>query len=694
MEESMMTKTKERHFLLFLVCKIFLFLTGVSSLAAFEIEDILSAPFPTSLTAAPSGQRIAWVFNSEGIQNIWAAEGPGFQARQLTHFKKDDGRSVRIYGFMHNNQAIVFSKGGRFNPDQDPGGIRETTLYMVGWQDSKIEEIAKTSRAVISPKGDQLAYIQKNYLWLWPGPADKKPGKKAWIQGNLSNLEWSPDGTKLVMQSSRGESPYRYSYITIYDISLNQVKYIDASIYFDCLPTWSADGTKIAFIRRLTHNYLGIITAKKYPVPDPWEVRVADAASGSTRSVWKSPDPDSFSYVNLKWLDNEHLVFASEADGWRHLYSVLANGGKAKQLTPGQFEVEQLVVDPVLKKVFFNCNAEDIDRRHIWSVGLDGKKKAETKGKSIEWSPVLTGDRKFLAFIGSSATLPAQVYVKQLNKGKPIKLAKETLPARFPKNLVTPKQVIFKSEDGWSIHGQLFVPAQKFKGKRPAVMFFHGGPIRQILLGFHYSSYYHRAYSLNQYLASRGYVVLSVNFRLGIGYGRAFREVSDGGPRGGSEYRDLLAGAKYLRSLAMVDSNRLGLWGGSYGGLMTALGLARNSDLFAAGVDFHGVHDWNQWIAWAVDKENDNQRIAWKSSPIADIQQWRSPVLLIHADYDRNVPFSETIWLAKKLKKQGVDCELLIFPDDVHSFLLYRNWVKAYKATASFFDRKLEKTKK
>lgn len=687
----MMTKIKERQFFLFLVCTLFLILTGVSSLGAFEIEDILSAPFPYSLTAAPSGQRIAWVFNSEGIHNIWTAEGPDFQVRQLTYFKKDDGRPVNIYGFMYDNQAIVFSKGSAFNPDQDPEGITETTLYLVGWQEGKIEEIAKTNQAVISPNGQQLFYIQKNHLWLWPGPADKKPEKKAWIQGSLSNLECSPDGTRLVMQSSRGEAPYRYSYITVYDISLNQVKYIDASIYFDCRPTWSPDGTKIAFIRRLNYNRLGIITAKKYPVPDPWEVRVADAANGLTRSVWKSPDPDSFSYVTLKWLDNEHLVFASEGDGWRHLYSVSASGGKAKPLTPGQFEVEQLVVDRVLKKVFFNSNAEDIDRRHIWSVGLDGKKIVETKGKSIEWSPVLTGNRKFLAFIGSNATLPAQVFVKQLNKGKVFKLAKETLPARFPKNLVTPKQVMFKSADGWSIHGQLFVPPQKFKGKRPAIMYFHGGPIRQMLLGFHYSSYYHRAYSLNQYLASRGYVVLSVNYRLGIGYGRAFREVSAGGPRGASEYRDLLAGAKYLRSLVNVDIDRIGLWGGSYGGLMTALGLARNSDLFAAGVDFHGVHDWRQWIAWAVNKEYENQRTAWKSSPIADVDNWRSPVLLIHADYDRNVPFSETMWLAKKLKKQGVDCELLIFPDDVHSFLLHRNWVRAYKATASFFDRMLVK---
>lgn len=689
-----MIKPKKRNFLIFIIGTFFLTFVAVTVLEAYEIEEILSAPFPGSLTAAPSGQRIAWVFNSEGIQNIMAAEGPDFQARQLTQYKKDDGRPVRILGFIRNNQAIVFSRGSGFNPDQAPDGITETTIHTVDWQDGKITEIAKTGQVAVFSRGDRLAYTLKNYLWIWSASAGKKPEKKAWIRGKLSNLGWSPDGTKLVMQSNRGKSPYRYNYITIYNIPLNRVRYIDASVYFDCHPTWSPDGSKIAFIRRLTQRHLGMITARKYTVADPWEIRVTELSKDTTQCIWRSSDSDSFSYVTLKWLNNDQLAFASQGDGWRHLYSVPARGGKARQLTSGQFEVEQFSVSPALEKIFFNCNANDIDRRHIWSVGPEGKKKAETSGDSIEWSPVLTGDKKFLAFIGSGATRPARVYVKSLNGGKPIKLARETLPANFPGNLLTPKQVIFKSEDGLSIHGQLFIPPQKFKGKRPAVMFFHGGPKRQMLLGFHYSLYYHRAYAMNQYLASRGYVVLSVNFRLGIGYGRAFREIADGGLRGASEYRDLLAGAKYLRSLAMVDANRIGLWGGSYGGLMTALGLARNSDLFAAGVDFHGVHDWNQWIARAMDREAEQDQIAWKSSPISDIDQWRSPVLLIHADNDQNVPFTETLWLAEKLKKQGVDCELLIFPDDIHSFLLHRNWVKAYKATASFFDRKLKKNQK
>ena len=122
---------------------------------------------------------------------------------------------------------------------------------------------------------------------------------------------------------------------------------------------------------------------------------------------------------------------------------------------------------------------------------------------------------------------------------------------------------------------------------------------------------------------------------------------------------------------------------------MTALGLARNSDLFAAGVDFHGVHDWNRWQAWSAQEANDQDPAAWKSSPVADLDTWRPPVLFVHADDDRNVPFSETVWLVRELAKRGVDHEVLVFPGDVHGFLLHRNWITAFERSARFFEERL-----
>ena len=253
---------------------------------------------------------------------------------------------------------------------------------------------------------------------------------------------------------------------------------------------------------------------------------------------------------------------------------------------------------------------------------------------------------------------------------------------------------MFKSEDGLDIHGQLFVPAGRTQ-PGPALIFMHGGPIRQMMLGFHHMYYYHNAYSMNQYLASRGYVVLSVNYRLGIMYGRKFREPADGSWRGASEYRDIVAAAKYLRTLPIVDAKALGLWGGSYGGFLTALGLARNSDLFAAGVDLHGVHDWSVFLPrWenrpAAPDAKEAEKLAFSSSPDASVASWKSPVLLIHGDDDRNVPFGQTVELAQRLREQHVDVEELIFPDEIHDFLLWKNWIRAYAATVEFFDRKLK----
>src|SRR5258708_18596388 len=125
------------------------------------------------------------------------------------------------------------------------------------------------------------------------------------------------------------------------------------------------------------------------------------------------------------------------------------------------------------------------------------------------------------------------------------------------------------------------------------MIFFHGGSRRQMLLGFHYMDYYHNAYAMNQYLANRGYIVLSVNYRSGIGYGLNFREALNYGATGGSEYNDVMGAGVYMASRPDVDPKRIGVWGGSYGGYLTAMALSRSSDLFAARVDLHGVHHWS-----------------------------------------------------------------------------------------------------
>jgi dipeptidyl aminopeptidase/acylaminoacyl peptidase len=202
---------------------------------------------------------------------------------------------------------------------------------------------------------------------------------------------------------------------------------------------------------------------------------------------------------------------------------------------------------------------------------------------------------------------------------------------------------------------------------------------------------------VNQYLAAHGFVVLSVNYRLGIGYGRAFHEPEHAGFAGASEYQDVVAGARYLQSVPGVDANRIGIWGGSYGGYLTALALARDSDIFKVGVDFHGVHDWSRfldnWVGKAPGRyekgdRDEAMKVAWESSPDASIADWKSPVLLIQGDDDRNVQFAQTIDLARRLDARHLPYEEMVIPNEIHGFLRHESWLHADEANAEFFTRK------
>jgi dipeptidyl aminopeptidase/acylaminoacyl peptidase len=210
-------------------------------------------------------------------------------------------------------------------------------------------------------------------------------------------------------------------------------------------------------------------------------------------------------------------------------------------------------------------------------------------------------------------------------------------------------------------------------------VFVHGGPIRQMLLGYHYMDFYHTAYAVNEWLASQGYIVMSVNYRSGIGYGKSFRTAPNTGGRGNAEYRDVLAAGKYLQTRADIDPARIGIWGLSYGGVLTAEALARNSDIFAAGVDMAGVHLWGNSL--------DTSDVSYKASAISAIDQWKSPVLIWHNDDDRNVDFAQTIGLVDLLRTRNVYFELIVNPDDTHETLLHSRWLYTFGRMQDFFTR-------
>jgi dipeptidyl aminopeptidase/acylaminoacyl peptidase len=697
----MFSKHKKYFPVICFIIGILFLISMVSSFAqTFTLEQVMGVPFPSNLISSPSGDKFAWVFNDQGRRNIWTAQAPGYQARQLTNYDQDDGQELGELAFSRDGNIIVYVKGGATNlqgehpnPTSDPQGA-DQAIWAIQIAGSDPWMLGKGSSPIVSPKGEIVVFGKGGKLYQAPIDSINKFRILFEAKGSNRSAVWSPDGSKLAFVSYRDD----HSFIGIYDFSQNKITWMEPGVDRDQQPVWSIDGKQLAFIR-----FPGVIVepSRRRGMHLPFELWIVDAETGTGQKIWTCPDSSggfaqSYPAHPLMWGVDDRLVFYSEHDGWMHLYSVSLKDGIAICLTPGEYEVEDCMLSPDRRTVIFSSNKDDIDRRHLWAVDVKGGKlKRLTQGTGIEWSPVATNSVKDLVFLCSTASQPAAPAIMNIEQGNRHLITQNLIPEIFSLNqLIEPQQFIFQAPDGLDIYGQLFMPRSATPGdKRPAVIFMHGGPIRQMYPAWHNRGYYHNCYAFNQYLANKGYVVLSVNFRSGIGYGRAFRTAANQGPRGALEYQDIVAAARYLQSRLDVDPNKIGLWGGSYGGYLTALGLARDSELFAAGVDLHGVHDWSLRArrrdggSWDIVGDASMKR-AFDSSPVADARFWYSPVLFIHGDDDRNVDFIQTTDLVQRLRKEGkAHVELLVFPDEVHGFLLHKNWLRAFEAAADFFDR-------
>jgi dipeptidyl aminopeptidase/acylaminoacyl peptidase len=689
------------------------FAASASSLSPFTLPQVLHYPYASELASAQQGDVIAWVRNVDGIRNIWIAHGPTFAPLQLTQYTEDDGQELTQLTFSPDGTRLVFVRGGDHdsnwpaegnlapNPDSSPLQP-QTAIWTVPVGGGAPRKIDEGDEPAISARG-QLAYTKEHHVWSTP-LGEGKPERLFFDRGTNSELRWSPDGSRLAFVSNRGS----HSFIGIYTAKNSPLIYVAPSTNRDRSPRWSPDGAQVAFVRQAGEG--GAPEPVLLQVPHRWSIWAAPAAGGAGRVVWQSPEtlagsyPDVEGEANLHWAAGNRLVFLAYLDEWPHLYSVPATGGAPLLLTPGAYMVEHVAESRDGRFMIYDANTgsaeADDDRRHLFRVAVDrAEPLALTSGETLEWAPVSAAvDR--VAFVAAGAKEPPSIGVVGLDGSRRMTLAAGTLARDFPVTALTvPKRIIFQAADGTRIHGQLFENERaKVPASKPAVIFVHGGPSRQMLLGWHYMDYYSNAYAVNQYLAAQGFVVLSVNYRLGIGYGRAFHQPDGAGYAGATEYQDVIAGAHFLQSISGVDGKRIGIWGGSYGGYLTALALARNSDLFKAGVDLHGVHDWSQLIDEIAGKpstrfeKGDREKameIAWHSSPDAAIEGWKSPVLLIQGDDDRNVPFAQTIDLARRLEARHVTFEEMVVPNEIHGFLRHDSWLRVDAATAEFLARQL-----
>jgi dipeptidyl aminopeptidase/acylaminoacyl peptidase len=693
-----------------LLLNLTLYTTQIAA-QSYSVESILSYPFPSELVSSSGGSKIAWAMNEKGLRNIYVADGPEFKPRKLTEYSKDDGQEISSLSISADGKWIVFVRGGDHGSREasipvqaafDPLGAK-VQVISIPFDGGKPIILSEADYPEISPKSDRVSFIKGGQIWSAAINGSEPAKALFYARGSNGSVKWSPDGSKLAFVSSRGD----HSFIGIYINEETPLNWILPSFSRDSSPRWSPDGQKLAFIR--TPGSGGApdsIFARKH---QPWAIWTADIAAGTGEQVWKAPEtlegsiPSTEGGTNLNWAKQNRIAFVSFQDGWPHLYSIPAKGGKELLLSPGNFMVEHIKISPDGYSIIFAANTGkdkfDLDRRHIGKVKVDqAGVEILTEGLGIESNPIFTGDQQSIAYLSSTAQRPLLPAVMNSNGKSHRLLCEDLIPAGFPQNqLVSPKHITFKAPDGQTVYGQLFEPKNRSSTKKPAIVYVHGGPQRQMLLGWHFMDYYSIDYALNQYLTSLGFTVFSINYRLGIGYGFKFQKAINAGALGASEYQDVKAAGEWLAAQQDIDPERIGIYGGSYGGFLVALALGKDSKLFAAGVDIHGVNNrFSSSVsgnrALAPDAESAEQAMI-KSSPVSYLDTWTSSTLIIHADDDRNVSFSQSVDLARRFEDKKFPFEYLAIPDDTHHWMKFSNALKVSEVTADFLRRKLVKQK-
>lgn len=432
---------------------------------------------------------------------------------------------------------------------------------------------------------------------------------------------------------------------------------------------------------------------------DRWIMQL-DAASGKLSLVDHQHDEAWIAGPGIAWLEPADLgwinattfYFHSEATGYSHLYAYNISTHTRSAITAGNYEIQKAVLSHDKKYFYIVTNEEDPGRQNIYRINTDGSNKIKFTSLNGGYEMFLSPDEKYIAYRYSYQNKPWELYLQEVQpNAKPVQVTDKAISDAFKAYPWRDTKIFtFKARDGAQVSARIYEPKQGTKNNA-AVIFVHGAGYLQNI--DYWWSYYFREMMFNNLLADKGYTVMDIDYRGSAGYGRDWRT---GIYRymGGKDLDDEVDAAHYLVQNHSIDSTRIGMYGGSYGGFMTLMALFTQPNVFKAGAALRPVTDWAHYdheYTAAILNEPFTDSIAYaRSSPINFADGLKNHLLICHGMVDVNVHFQDAVRLSQRLIELGKDnWELAVYPVEDHSFVEPSSWTDEYKRILKLFDENL-----
>ena len=649
------------------------------------LADVLDVIYLSKWEWSPDSSQLAYLAKRDGRTDLWLVGLSGPTSR-LT--QADDAVS-----------DFCWHPGGRhltFIQDDD---LWQCRLEPAG---PRITRLAAThrpsSQPAWSPDGEVLAYLRDGVLWLqhvsgqletiqWPGHAVQEYSSQA--------FRWAPDGEHIAFSFLDGEKRWQTGVVARTGQCIWRAR--DAEV--PVKPQWVDDRTLVFEVIR-QYNL----------VRDYYRLDLISQQVEHLHRDESTPEgPLFFSSVHPS-PDGESLLYVLETEGWAHLYLQSVQGGPLQPLTSGDHEdagdaQDKPVWMPDSRRVLFSSNRAGQVERQLFMVDTQSQRMQQlTAFSGTNLGAKVSPDGKHIAFLHCDPQRCADLWVLEDSSSTPRQLT-DSLPAAWHVKAVSvPEEVHFTSAGQLDICGMLIKPVDFDESQKyPALVWLHGGPIRQMRYGWHQLYPYALFYAYHQYLAHRGYVSLHVNFRGGIGYGRSFRHGLNR-KIGVDDVADVINAGRFLKSLPYVDPARVGVWGLSYGGWLTLHALTQYPDEFSMGINIAGLWDIAQAHEWALRRrgmygeqlthylggEPDvSPELHYQASPCHFAENLKVPLYNFHGTADVNVDIGQMDRIVQDCMRMGKDFEAYYYPGEVHMFNERSSWEDAFGRIERALDKVL-----